>query len=70
MWTFLSGLTRVKLKKSEKNDKYLELARESQKLWRMKVTFISILIGALGTVTGELIKRLEDLEIKGRGEPI
>ena len=34
----------------------------------MKVTFIPIIIGALGTVTKRLIKGLEDLEIKVREE--
>ena len=42
---------RVKMKESEKNDKYLDLARGLKKLWNMKVTFVSIVIGALGTVT-------------------
>ena len=37
-----------KLKESEKKDKYLDLARE---LNNMKVTFIPIVIGVLGTVT-------------------
>ena len=44
---------RVKLKESEKKDKYLDLARElekTNKLWNMKVTIIQILIGALGMV--------------------
>ena len=34
----------------------------------MKLTFIPIIIGALGTVTEGLIKRLEDLEITERVE--
>ena len=42
---------RVKLKESEKKDKYLDLARELKKLWNMKVTFILIVIGAIDTVT-------------------
>ena len=46
---------RVKLKKCEKKDKYLDLAWELEKMWNMKVTFISIVIGALGTVTIELV---------------
>ena len=38
--------------RSEKSDMYFELARElKKKLWNMKVTSITILIGALGTVT-------------------
>ena len=37
---------RKNLKKCEKKDKYLDLARELKKLWNMKV---AIVIGALGT---------------------
>ena len=37
-----------------------------KKLWNMKVTFIPIVIGALGTVHKGLIKGVEDLEIRGR----
>ena len=60
----------VKLKESEKKNKYLDLTRELKKLWNMKVTFIPIVIGALGIVTEGLIKGLEDLEIRGRVETI
>ena len=39
-------------------------ARELKKnLWNMKVTFIPIVISALGTVTKGLLKGQEDLEI-------
>ena len=41
----------VKLKESEKKDKYLDPSRELKNLWNMKVTFIPSVIGALGTVT-------------------
>ena len=61
---------RIKLKKSEKRDKYLDLARELKKLWNMKVTIISIVIVAFGTVTKGLLKGLEDLEVGGRVETI
>ena len=61
---------RVKLKESEKKDKYLDLARELKKLWNMKVTVVPIVIGVLGTVTKRLIKGLEDFEIRGRVETI
>ena len=66
---------RVKLKESEKKDKYLDLARELsvsvyQNLWNMKATIIPIVIGALGTVTEGLVKGLEDLEIMGRVETV
>ena len=36
----------------------------------MKVTIIPIAIGAYGTVTKGLLKRLEDLEVSGRAETI
>ena len=42
---------RIKLKECEKRDKYLDLARELKKLWKMKMTIIPIVIGAFGTVT-------------------
>ena len=56
--------------KSEEKDKYLDLARELKKLWNMKVTIIPIVIGAFGTVTKELLKGLEDLEVGGWVETI
>ena len=63
---------RIKLKECEKKDKYLDLdlARELKKLWNMKVTIVPIVIGAFGTVTKELLKGLEDLEVGGRVETI
>ena len=39
-------------------------------MWNMKVTFVPIVIGALGTITKGLLKGLEDLEIGGRVETI
>ena len=42
---------RVKLKENAKWDKYLDFVRELIKMWNMKVTFIPIVIGALGIVT-------------------
>ena len=61
---------RIKLKESEKNEKYLDLARELKKLWIMQVTIIPIVIGAFGTVTKGLLKGLEELEVGGRVEII
>ena len=43
----------VKLKDSEKRDKYLYLARELRKLWNMNVMVIPIAVGALGTIPKE-----------------
>ena len=61
---------RINLKESEKKNKYLDLGRELKKLWNMKVTIVSIVIGALGTITKGLLKGLEDLEVGGRVETI
>ena len=44
---------RVKLKESEKKDKYLDRSRELKKLRKMKVTFIPIVIG-INKVTNRL----------------
>ncbi len=55
---------RVKLKEIEKKNKYLNLATELKKLWNMKVTVIPTIIGALRTITKELVPGLENLEIR------
>ena len=59
---------RVKLKKGEKRDKYLELAGElkKNKLWSLNVMMKPIVIGMLGTETKGLIMGLEDMKIRGR----
>ena len=61
---------RVKLKEGEKRDKYLDLARELNKLWNRKVTVIPIAMGALEEIPKGLVKGLEDLEIRGHGDTI
>ena len=61
---------RVKLKESEKKNKYLDLGRELRKLWNMNVTLILIVIVALGTVTKGLAQGLEDVEITGWVETV
>ena len=61
---------RIKLKECEKKDKYLNLARDLKKLWNMQVTIIPIVIGVFETITKELLKELEDLEVGGQMETI
>ena len=39
-------------------------------MWNMKVTIVPVVIGAFGTITKELLKGLEDLEVDGRVETI
>ena len=63
---------RIKLKESDKKDKYLDLAREKErkKLWNINVTIIPIMNGAFDTVNKGLSKGLEDLEVGRRVETI
>ena len=65
---------RIKLKESEKKDKYLDLARELKKNMEHGgdnyTNCIPIIIGAFGTVTKGLLKGLEDLEVGERVETI
>ena len=51
---------RVKLKESEKKNKYLDPIRGLKKPWNMKVTVIPIVVNAL-----DLVKELENLETSG-----
>ena len=55
---------KIKVKESEKRDKYLDIARELNTLWNMKVTVIPIVIGILGKILKGMVKGLEDLEIR------
>ena len=61
---------RIKLKECEKEDKYLDLARELKKPWNMKVTIVPIVTSALGIVTKGLLKGLEDSEVGRKVETI
>ena len=61
---------RINLKECGKKDKYLDLARELEKVRNMKVIIVPIVIGAFGTITKGLLKVLEDLEVGGRVETI
>ena len=53
----------LKIQENEESDKYLDLASDRKNLWNMKVTVISIVIGALGTVPKTLVRGLGELEM-------
>ena len=57
---FCFGWSQDKTVGSEKRDKYIDIAWELKKLWKMKLTVITIVTGALSPVTIGLIKGLED----------
>ena len=59
----------VEWKKCQKRNKYLDLVRELKKLWNMKVAIISIVIGALGTVTKGLVQGPKDLGMTSGDSP-
>ena len=62
---------KIKLKESEKRDKYHDLAKELKRLWNMKVTVMPIVIIALGTVTNGLVQEMDDFKkIRGRVETV
>ena len=48
----------------------MKFDRELKILWNIKVTFIPIVVGSLGTIPIGLVNGLEDLEIKGQVESI
>ena len=50
--------------------KYMDIAKESNKLASMKVKILPILIGSFVTVTKGLLKGLKDLEIRGQAGTI
>ena len=53
----------VKIKENETRDKYLYLPRKVKKLWIMKVTMIPFITGTLGTISKDMVKGREELEI-------
>ena len=61
---------KLKLKESEKGDKYLDIAGELKKLRSIRITVVPIINGALGTVSKGLQRGLHELEIGGRIETI
>ena len=61
---------KVKIKESKKGEEHLDLNRKVKMLLNMRMTVILKVIGALGTASKGLEKRLEKLKIKGRIETI
>ena len=67
----IPGDTRVRDKEQEKIDKYNLLKDEIARLWQMKnVVVISIVVGALGTITTKFEKYIESLVIEIRIEHV
>ena len=56
----VSAAHEVKLKESEKRDKFQDLARELKKWWNIRMTVLPIVMCSLGTVTEGLVNELEN----------
>ena len=54
---------RVKIKESKKERLVPRPCQKTKKLWNMKVTVITFVIGTLGTIPKGSVRRLEELEI-------
>ena len=54
----------VKEKEEEKIDKYMDLAAEVGRQFRVKTVIVPTVLGALGTVPAKLSKLIEKLEVE------
>ena len=54
----------VKEKEEEKVDKYIDLAAEVRRQFRVKIVIVPIALGALGTIPAKLSESLKILEIE------
>eukprot|EP00795_Rhopilema_esculentum_P003281 gene3280-biopygen1499 len=58
------GDVRIAEKEMEKIEKYDELKREVERLWKVKAKVIPIVLGALGTVTRNLSNYIKEIGVK------
>ena len=59
----IPGDERVSAKETEKIEKYDELRRELERLWKVKAKVVPIVVGALGTVTRNLNSYLKEIGV-------
>ena len=59
----IPGDERVLVKETEKIEKYDELRRELERLWKVKAKVVPIIVGALGTVTRNLNSYLKEIGV-------
>ena len=57
------GDVRIAEKEMEKIEKYDELKREVERLWKVKAKVIPIVLGALGTVTRNLSNYIKEIGV-------
>ena len=54
----------VKEKEEQKNDKYMDLAGEVRRQFRVKTMIVSVVLGPLGTIQAKLSKSFKILKIE------
>ena len=59
----IPGDERVSVKETEKTEKYHELQRELERLWKFKAKVVPIILGALGTVTRNFNSYLKEIGV-------
>ena len=60
----------MKIKESEKINKYFDFARELKKKWNIRARVIPVVVVALGTDTKGSEKELEELKIRRRNNTL
>ena len=60
------GDSNILQKETEKCEKYQDLAREIQRIWKSRTKVVQVVVGALGSVSKKLAGHLEQLGIKNR----
>ena len=60
------GDSNILQKETEKCEKYQDLAREIQRIWKSRTKVMPVVVGALGSVSKKLAGHLEQLGIKNR----
>ena len=62
----IPGDARVAQKEAEKIEKYIDLRRELQKLWKVKAKVVPIVVSALGTVSRSLNSYLNEIGVSSK----
>ena len=60
------GDSNILQKETENCEKYQDLAREIQRIWKSRTKVVPVVVGALGSVSKKLAGHLEQLGIKNR----
>ena len=59
----VAGDSRIEKKEKDKIEKYQDLRRELQKIWKVKVKIIPLVVGSLGAIPKQFGNRLKQIGI-------